>query len=137
MPTRRHGDDDDDDLTVPQRVFFQSLTDQRVANLFLMADVVGDAQSDGIAFLRLLGSNSEEHRELRRFLLRANPATLRFLTELREREVKDIEVAIETARSIGRTGRVIRWGALTLAATFLGLVAAWDKLILLLSARGR
>jgi len=138
MAPRRFGDEQEGEgLTRTQEIFWQSLTDQRIANIFLIADVIGDAQSDGLAFLRVLGSNSEEHRALRRFLLQAKPETLRFLTELREKEVDDIEEAIETARSIRRTGRVMRWGAVTAAAAFLGMVAIWDKLVLFMGARGR
>jgi hypothetical protein len=43
------------DLTEPQRVLLTTLTDQRVANLINLADVIGDMNVDGLEFLRRLG----------------------------------------------------------------------------------
>ena len=136
-PPHGHGSDDDEDrfaATSPQKVFLKAMTDQRVANLFLVADVFGDMGPDGLTFMRAMGD--PEYKRLREFLLRARPETLKFLTDLRTNEVADIEEAIETARSLKRTGRVMKWGTVTMAAAFLGFLAVWDKLVLLLS-RGK
>jgi hypothetical protein len=124
-----------DGLTEPQRALAKWLTDQRVANLMQMADIIGDLDADAVQFLRILGHPSYE--SLRKFLLQAKPETFAFLTDLRKSEVEDIEEAIETARSLRRTGRVMKWGLVTLGAAFLGMVSVWDKLVAILSARGR
>ncbi|WP_441229392.1 hypothetical protein AB7828_03410 [Tardiphaga sp. 215_C5_N2_1] len=42
-------------LTEPQRVLLTTLTDQRVANLLSLADIIGDMNADGLEFLRRLG----------------------------------------------------------------------------------
>ncbi len=124
-----------DGLTDPQRALAKWLTDQRVANLMLIADVFGDLNADALHFIRSL--NNPNHGALRRFLLQAKPETFVFLTDLRKVEVQDIEEAIETARSLKRTGKIAKWGVVTAAATFLGVVAVWDKLVLLFQAKGR
>lgn len=113
-------------LTDTQRAFFKMLTDQRVSNLVTAADLLGDMDGDTFGLLSQLGS--EEYRELRQFMWRCKPETLRFLYEMREQELEELQAAIETYLAFKRTARVLKWGAVTLFGAFVGMSLLWDKL---------
>lgn len=114
------------DLSPPQRAFFRILTDQRVANLIDAADLIGDMDADLLQLLRAM--SHENYRDLRQFMWRAKPETLRFLYDLREQELEELEASIETYIAFKRAGRVIKWGAATLFAAFIGMTVLWDKI---------
>ena len=113
------------DDTDVQRAFWKGLTDQRAANIWEMADLIGDMNNDGIEFLRSMGG--KDHRPLQKFLLEAKDETFTFLTDLRSDELKELSNAIENARAFRRGGRLLRWGIVTLFGTFVGITIIWDK----------
>lgn len=92
------------DLTEPQRVLLTTLTDQRVANLINLADVIGDMNVDGLEFLRRLGD--PRFAALTNFLSHAKPETLVFLTEARPEEVANLEEGIRLVVALQLLGRV-------------------------------
>ncbi len=114
------------ELTPPQRAFFRILTDQRVANMVAAGDLVGDMDADGVQLIRALGT--DEYRALRQFMWRCKPEVLEFLYEMRKQEIEELEAAIETYLAFKRTGRVMKWGAITLFGAFIGMLAIWDKI---------
>lgn len=127
-PGRDYKDDPEwmHDLTAPQRAFFRMLTDQRVAHLVEAADLIGDMDGDMIQLVRAL--SHENYGETRQFLWRCKPHVLRFLYEMREQELEELQAAVETYIAFKRTGRVLKWGAATLFATFVGMSLLWDKI---------
>lgn len=114
-------------LTAPQLAFFKALTDQRIANIVHSADLIGDMDADATAVLRYL--NSQDGRQLRKFLLEVKPETLEFLTDLRRKEIEDIGSAIETAIAIRRTFRFLRWGLATFIGALITMLLLWEKLV--------
>lgn len=121
------------DLTDPQRVLLTTLTDQRVANLLNLADVIGDMNADGLEFLRRLGDPRFE--ALTNFLSHAKPETLVFLTEARPEEVANLEEGIRLVVALQLLGRVGKWSIVTLFSAFVGTILIWDKVTAWLKAR--
>lgn len=114
------------DLTPPQRAFFRILTDQRIANIMAASDLLGDLDADMLQLLRAL--NTDEYREVRQFMWRTEPKVLRFLHQMREHELEELEAAIETYLAFKRTARIVRWGAVTAFGAFVGMSLLWDKI---------
>lgn len=119
-----------EEMTILQRHFMAMLTDQRVANLFLASDIIGDMGADGLTFLRNL--SNPEHRAMRRFLLDARPEVLTFLSELRKDELENIAVTITTAIALRRALSFVKWGIITMFGAFVGMALLWEKLSMML-----
>jgi hypothetical protein len=98
------------DLPLTTRRFLEVLSDQRVANILLASDVFGDMDADTLRIIRNL-----------------KPELLKFLGEMREDEIEELQNSIELVRAFRRTGRVVRWSVGTLFATFVGVMLVWDK----------
>ncbi|SNS35728.1 hypothetical protein SAMN05216374_0959 [Tardiphaga sp. OK246] len=121
------------DLTEPQRVLLTTLTDQRVANLLSLADIIGDMNADGLEFLRRLGDPRFE--ALTNFLSHTKPETLTFLTEARPEEVANLQEGIRLVVALQLLGRISKWGAVTFFGVFVSMVLIWEKVSAWLKAR--
>ncbi|UFS77236.1 hypothetical protein LPB73_07620 [Tardiphaga sp. 37S4] len=121
------------DLTEPQRVLLTMLTDQRVANLLNLSDIIGDMNADGLEFLRRLGDPRFE--ALTNFLSHAKPETLTFLTEARPEEVANLQEGIRLVVALQLLGRISKWGAVTFFGVFVSMVLIWEKVSAWLKAR--
>jgi hypothetical protein len=121
------------ELTEPQRVLLATLTDQRVANLLNLSDIIGDMNSDGLEFLRRLGDPRFE--PLTNFLSHAKPETLVFLTEARPEEVANLQEGIRLVVAIQLLGRVGKWSVVTLFGAFMSAILVWDKVSAWLKGR--
>src|SRR6218665_3813249 len=108
------------ELTEPQHVLLKTLTDQRVANLLGLADIIGDMNADGLEFLRRLGDPRFE--ALTNFLSHAKPETLTFLTEARPEEVANLQEGIRLVVALQLLGRISKWGAVTFFGVFVSMV---------------
>lgn len=102
------------------------MTTQRFTNLMDLADIIGDMESDGIEILRKLGD--PDYKNLRKFLREGKPETFEFLAGLRKEEVGELGNAIENARALRRSGKLVRNTAIALAGGFVTFAAAGDKL---------
>lgn len=113
-------------LTDVQIAFLEGITDQRGAALWTAADLIGDMDADGVAFLRKL--SDPEYANLKKFLMQGKPETFMFLTDLRKDEVNELGNAIENARAVRRVSKLVRWGIMTLIGAIVTFSAIWDKI---------
>ncbi len=125
---------DELEISVTQRAAVAALTDQRIANIFAMADLVGDFNPEVVEFLRCLGDM--DHKPLRKFLLDSRHETFGFLADLRPDELAELGNAIENARAIRRGGRLLKWSVVTLFGAFVGMSVVWDKVSAIFQAKG-
>lgn len=102
------------------------MTTQRFTNLMDLADIIGDMGPDGIEILRKLGDS--DNKNMRKFLREAKPETFDFLAGLRKEEVGELGNAIENARALRRSGKLVRNTAIAVAGGFVTFAAAGDKL---------
>ena len=119
-----HGKFDPDKATDVQEAFWVGLTPKRVADMWQMADIVGDMSADGIEILRKLGD--PEHKHLTEFMRDAKPETLTFLKDARPAEIAELENGIELVRAFRTTGRIVRWSIITLFGTFMGAITLYN-----------
>lgn len=124
----------DEKLTDTQLAFIRGLTDQRVANIWSMSDLVGDFNPSVMEFMRCLGDL--EHKPLMKFMLESRAETFTFLAGLRPDELEELGNAIENARAIRRGGRLLKWSIVTLFGTFVGMSVIWDKVSVLFQLKG-
>lgn len=102
------------------------MTTQRFANLMDLADVIGDMGADGVEILRKLGD--PDYKNMRKFLREAKSETFEFLAGLRPEEVGELGNAIENARALRRSAKMVRNTAIALGGGFIAFAAAGDKI---------
>ena len=105
MPPRESGG-----YTDVQIAFWRGLTDQRVANLWEVADLIGDMNHDSREFLRSIGA--PENKALLKFFREARPETLEFLSSARANEIEKLRDGIQYVVATQLLGRFGRWGLL-------------------------
>ena len=98
------------ELPIIARRFLETLDDERVRSIVLAADVFGDMDAETLILLR-----------------NPKPELIRFLVEMREAEIEELQNAIDLVRAFRRTGRVVRWSIATLFGAFVSMVLIWDK----------
>lgn len=120
MPTEQ-------DAADRERAWRKGLTDQRIANLWQLADIIGDMSADGVEVLRRMGDPDYKH--LTKFLHDAKPSTFEFLAEARDAEIKELQNGIELVRAFRTTGRFAKWAIISLGTTLAAALAiiSWWK----------